>query len=425
MGNFQETKFLGLTPKAIGLTLVSVAIVVALFFMPEGVKLLFDGKLGEGKARTKREAPQAKSPQAQNSAQQNTGGDRDVRAALSRSALESDAPKISRTSSSETARDQKLKEVRAPQRRAVGEETLDIPKVPSNKGGILSGWDFSVKARRSMSDNVVEEPKSLPFEKIVSKEGINFLKQGRGAIPQFLKSESLSISLVEDSIEPLEREIDSVVAGTASSTENPQETANRLRMAHVAALRGLIAAGADRGVLLRWLDVPVIRFIDKQGGVKATRRIRDAFQPRMTLVDVTVRQRVRGGWGSNGQEPAYISGEMSVFSSDVQKIVIFANGKMINSYNLAYGAPGEPRSVRIDGDASGVWTFVAYDTFGARPYSKSYSFYPKASIFRQDSEGKFQIAFLPGSARNSLDRFFLVGTSARRQLQSDASFAMF
>lgn len=425
MGNFQESRFLGLSPRAIGLTLVSIVIVVALFFMPEGVKLLFDGKLREGKARIRNEAPQAKSPQAQNKASRNSSDDRDVRAALSSNALESDAPKVSRTSSSETTKEPQLKEVRAPQRRAASEDALDIPKAPSNKGGILSGWDFSVKARRSMSDNVVEEPKSLPFEKIVSKDGINFLKQGRGAIPQFLKSESLSISLVEDSIEPLEREIDSVVAGNTGSTENPQETATRLRMAHVAALRGLIAAGADRGVLLRWLDIPVIKFIDKQGGVRAARRIRDAFEPRMTLVDVTVRQRIQRGWGSNGQEPAYISGEMSVFSSDVQKVVVFANGKMINSYNLAYGSPGEPRSVRIDGEASGVWTFVAYDTFGARPYSKSYSFYPKASVFRQDSEGKFQIAFLPGSARNSLDRFFLVGTSARKQLQSDASFTMF
>jgi hypothetical protein len=358
-------------------------------------------------------------------AQQNAAGDSDVRAALSRNALEGDTPKESRASSSEQAKELQLKDVKAPVRRGGSDESLDIPKGSTNKGGILSGWDFSVKARRSASDNVVEEPKSLPFDKIVSKDGINFLKQGRGAIPQFLKSESLSISLVEDSIEPLQREVDAVVAGNASSTDNPQDTANRLRMAHVAALRGLISAGADRGVLLRWLDIPIIKFIDKQGGVKAARRIRDAFQPRMSLVDVTVRQRVQRGWGSNGQEPAFISAEMAVSSSDVQKVVVFANGRMINSYNLGYGAPGEPRSIRIDGDASGVWTFVAYDTFGARPYTKSYSFYPKASVFRQDSEGKFQIAFLPGSARNSLDRFFMVGTSARRQQQSDASFSMF
>jgi hypothetical protein len=85
---------------------------------------------------------------------------------------------------------------------------------------------------------------------------------------------------------------------------------------------------------------------------------------------------------------------------------------------------GEPRSVRVTGDASGVLTVVAYDSFGARPYSKSYSFYPKVSVFRQERDGSFQIGFLPGSARNSLDRFFLVGASSRRR-PSDSTISTF
>jgi hypothetical protein len=62
-----------------------------------------------------------------------------------------------------------------------------------------------------------------------------------------------------------------------------------------------------------------------------------------------------------------------------------------------------------------VWTFVAYDRFGARPYWKSYSFYPKVRRFRQGRSGEYVIAFKPNSAPNSLDRFFLVGSSALRQ----------
>lgn len=408
MANFQETRFLGLTPRAIGLSVVAMAIVVGLFFIPEAVKFLFD-------AKPKSSKEQAVTAQAARSAgSRKAAEDTGARAALSRDGLRAINADISaKKSGAEQSGDLQ----KGTKRVAESEEASG-----GSKGGIFSGWDFSVKARPS-SDSKMEVPSSLSFDKIVSRDGVNFLKQWRGAIPRFLKQEGLVGGPGAEGVRPLQQEINSVVAGGGKGAAS-QEVANKLRSAHIEALQGLRAAGADRGVLLRWLEVPVVRFIDTQGGVNAARRIRDSFDPALTLRDLSVKQRRQSGWGVNGRAPTSFRAEFSVVGSDIQKVVAYSNGKMIRSMKLGRAQIGEPRTVRIQGDASGVWTLVAYDSFGARPYSKSYSFYPKASVFRKGRDGSFQIGFLPGSGRNSLDRFFLVGASTRRQ-PSDSIISTF
>lgn len=405
MANFGQTRFLGLTPRAVGLTIVAGAIIVGLFFMPEGFKLLFDGKpraSREQNAAT--QAPKQSTPSKQNNPS--------PRAALSREGLSSiSADTEQKKSSSEPARDvQKVSK-----RGRDSEETAS-----SNKAGIFSGWDFSVKARPD-SGGRVDVPSALSFEKLVSREGVNFFKQGRSAIPRFLKQEGLLGGPAEDAIQPLQSEMNAVISGENKASS--QEVANKLRAAHMAAINGLQVAGADRGVLLRWLEIPVVRFIDSKGGVKAAHRFRQAFVPGMTLKDLSVRQRRQRGFFS-GSGPTQFRAEFAVTGSDVQKIVAYSNGKVVRSVKFSRTKAGEPRSFKINGDATGVWTVVAYDTFGAQPYSKSYSFFPKAQVFQQQRDGSFRIAFLPGSGRNSLDRFFLVGVTAR-QRPSDSVISTF
>jgi hypothetical protein len=407
MANFGETRFLGLTPRAVGLSVVAIAIVVGLFFIPEGIKFIFDGK-----PRVSREqgAPAAASKQAVARKSSEVGS----RAGLSRDALSSINAEMS---SKKGGTEQVIEAPKSSRRSGDSDESSS-----GSKGGIFSGWDFSVKARPS-SDNKVDAPSNLSFEKIVSRDGVSFFKQSRGAIPRFLKQEGLVGTPADDGIEPLREEINSVVVGGAKGGSS-QEVANKLRSAHIEALRGLKASGADRGTMLRWLDLPVVKFIDTQGGINAGQRIRESFDPGLLLRDLSVRQRRQRRWGVNGRAPTSFQAEFSVIGSDVQKVVAYANGKMVRSIKLGKSRPGEPRPFRINGDASGVWTLVAYDSFGSRPFSKSYSFYPKASVFRQERDGSFQIAFLPGTGRNSLDRFFLVGASSRRR-SSDSTISTF
>jgi hypothetical protein len=312
------------------------------------------------------------------------------------------------------------------------ESTRDIQRVSkrgsdadesssSSKGGFFSGWDFSVKARPSTGGSG-DIPSALSFEKLVSRDGVSFFKQGRSAIPRFLKQEGLLGGPAEDAIQPLQNEMNAIISGDTKGVPS-QEVAEKLRSAHMLAIQGLRSAGADRGVVLRWLEIPVVKFIDTKGGVMAARRFRDAFAPGLTLKDLAVRQRPQRGFVS-GDVPTQFRAEFSVTGTDVQKIVAFSNGKMVRSVKFSRVQSGEPRVFKVNGDAAGMWTVVAYDSFGARPYSKSYSFYPKARVFQQQRDGSFRIAFLPGSGRNSLDRFFLIGATTRKR-PSDSVISTF
>jgi hypothetical protein len=406
MANFGETRFLGLTPRAVGLTIVAGAIVVGLFFIPEGLKFIFDGK-----PRTSREhaASTQRSKQAV-APKQNAAS---PRAALSREGLSS----INADISSKKATTEPVRDVqRVSKRGSEAEESLEF-----SKGGLFSGWDFSVKARPD-SGGKSDIPSALSFEKLVSRDGVSFFKQGRSAIPRFLKQEGLLGGPAEDAIQPLQHEMNAIISGDNKGVPS-QEVANKLRSAHIAVIQGLRSAGADRGVVLRWLEVPVVKFIDTKGGVMAARRYREAFAPGLILKDLAVRQRRQRGLGS-GSVPTQFRAEFSVVGSDIQKVVAYADGKVARSVKFSRAQSGDSRVFKINGDAAGVWTVVAYDSFGARPYSKSYSFYPKARVFQQQRDGSFRIAFLPGSGRNSLDRFFLVGVTARHR-PSDSVISTF
>jgi hypothetical protein len=406
MANFGETRFLGLSPRAIGLSLVAIAIVVGLFFIPEGVKFIFDGK-----PRASREQSSPVQGSKQPAALKSGGGS--PRAALSR-----DAVNASNTE--------------APTKKSVATQSADAQRISkrasdaedasgSSKGGIFSGWDFSVKAHPSTGGKG-EVPSTLSFEKVVSRDGVSFFKQGRGAIPRFLRQEGLLSGPAAEAVEPLQNEMNAIVAGNTKGASS-QEVAGKLRSAHVSAIQGLRAAGADRGVILRWLEIPVVRFIDTQGGVMAAKRYRDAFAPGLMLKELSVGQRKQGSpMGSD--VPAQFRAEFSITGTDVQKVVAYSNGKVVRSVKFSRAQNSEPRVVRINGDASGVWTVFVHDSFGARPYFKSYQFYPRAQVFPRQRDGRFRIAFLPGSGRNSLDRFFRVGATARSR-PSDSVISTF
>jgi hypothetical protein len=407
MANFGETRFLGLTPRAVGLGIVAIAMVVGLFFIPEGVKFIFDGKAKSGR-------DQSTTSQVSKLFGSRKSADGSSRAALSRDVLNSMSPDAG---SSKRIAEQGGEMQKVSKRSGESEDSS-----AGNRGGIFSGWDFSIKARPDSGDKL-SVPATLTFEKIVSRDGVTFFKQGRGAIPRFLKQEGLLGGPAEDGVGQLREEINLVVSGNGKGASS-QEVANRLRTAHFEALRSLRAAGADRGVMLRWLDLPVVKFIDSKGGLNAGARFRESFDPGLLLKDLSVRQRPQRGWGGNGRAPSNFQAAFSVLGTDVQKVAVYSNGKMVRTYQINRPVLGEPRTVKITGDASGVLTVVAYDSFGARPYSKSYSFYPKVSVFRQERDGSFQIGFLPGSARNSLDRFFLVGASSRKR-SSDSVISTF
>jgi hypothetical protein len=242
-----------------------------------------------------------------------------------------------------------------------------------------------------------------------TKDGVAFIKRGRSSIGKFLRSEQLEGAVAADGMQPLLSELDAIVAG-GSKNASAEDLSGRLRQAHSTALRGLRAAGADRGVLLRWLELPLIQLIDQQSGMKAQQKLQSAFSPGLILSDLSIRE--RGVRDSRVGMPEYRAGFL-VSGTDIERVVVYSNGRILRTVRISKARSREPRSIRIQGASQGVISVVVHDLYGGRPFSKSYSFYPKATVFRQDDQGVYQIGFLPGSARNSLDKFFFVGGSGR------------
>jgi hypothetical protein len=392
MGNFQDSRLLGLSPRAIGLGIVAVIVVVGLFFIPETVKFLFDGKPRAGKEKV---VASSQAPQSQKRVTRD-----DAKAALSPNALTAINASTQRSGAEKDTSEKGSAAVKSSKKGADGEEA-------KGQGGLFSGWNFQVKA--NPGNRPAEIPVGLTLERLQSKEGINFVKRGRTSIERFLRTERLEGTPASDAIKPLIGELEVIVAG-GSKNSNAEEMVGRLRQAHSTALRGLRLAGADRGVLMRWLDLPLVDLIDQQSGVKAQQKLHSVFSPGLVLSDLSIRERRVSG--SVSGIPVYRA-EFLVGGSDVDRVVVYANGKVVRSARMTKARSRESRSIRIQGESQGVVTVVVHDLYGSRPFSKSYSFYPRASVFRQDDRGAYQIGFLPGSARNSLDKFFLVGGSGR------------
>ena len=118
MANFQDSKFLGVSPKALGLVVVAGLTVVGLFFMPETLKFLFDAeKKGTRLASApSREGKEDVSPRGAS------------RASLSKTALQDVKSPISEGKSGAVANQ--------------GVTVKRTPTRPKSGAGILSGLDF-------------------------------------------------------------------------------------------------------------------------------------------------------------------------------------------------------------------------------------------------------------------------------------------
>jgi hypothetical protein len=395
MGNFEETRFLGLTPRTIGLGVVAVGVVIGLFFIPETVKLLFDPKpkaSSEKMAATTKAVPQK--PRQVKSDEPKAGVAPDALNALNSS--------MRRSQKDKPAVDKQAAAGKTARAKSEGEDK-----------GIFSGWNFQVKANPN-AGGPAPAPATLSFESIMSKDGVTFLKRGRPFLMRFVQREGFSGTPAQDAVAPFVAEIDGVISGAAKSA-SPEEVGARFKTAHINALKGLRAAGADRGVLLRWLELPVVRFVDQKSDVNATPLIWGKFSPGLVLSDLSIQQLPQGGAYAGSRPSASFRAEFEVRGSDVDRLTVYSNGRVVRTLRVGHSRSSGPRSVRINGNAYESLTVVAHDAFGARSYVKNYAFYPRVQVFRQGSNGKYEIGFLPGSARNSLDRFFFVGGSGKVQ----------
>jgi hypothetical protein len=396
MAHFQDSRFFGLSGRTIVVTLVVSVMIGGLFFIPEMIKFALNssGKAGEKRAsvesRPRKEVKEK---------------DTD-RGALSPEVLKAISSSVEATPT--PAR---------PSAQVARRESDD-----GERPGLFSGWDFKVKAGEP-SGPAVKVPASMSLDKIGSKEFQGLLKQSQGDVKQFIKKRLSKNPEAESIVLTFMDQMDLAARENAKGMSG-KELLVGLQDLQVSTIQALSRSGLDRGVILEWLKLPIVAFVDDRVGLHAQEKVRNYFVPRLMLQNVNVRQRRSNGWGVDGRSPATLRVELGFQGTDIEKIVVFANGRKVSE---AAGPrnPGENhRTIRVGGDAHGVWTFVAYDRFGGRSFWKSYSFYPRVCRFRQTRQGEYLVAFKPNSAPNSLDRFFLVGSSMLRQ-NSDSMISTF
>jgi hypothetical protein len=389
MAHFQESRFLGLSGRTLVVTLVIGVAVVGLFFIPETIKFALNSS---GKAAEKRASVDTR---ARKEAKEKEAVSAD-RGALSPDALKAISSTVGATPT--------------PSRPA---QVSRNEASETERPGLFAGWNFKVKAGEP-NGTAVQVPASMSLDKIGGKDFQNVLKQSQGDVKSFIRKRLSKNAEAESVVLTFMDQMD-LAARESAKGMSGKELLSGLQDLHISTIQALSRSGLDRGIILEWLKIPLVAFVDDRVGLHAQEKVRDYFVPRLSLRSVSVRQRRTQGWGMDGRSPATLRVELGFKGTDVEKVMVYANGRKITEAQGPRNADDINRAVRVGGDAHGVWTFVAYDRFGARPFWKSYSFYPRVRRFRQNRNGEYMIGFKPNSAPNSLDRFFLVGSSVLRQ----------
>jgi hypothetical protein len=388
MANFGDSRF-GFSSKTIWVSLAVVGVVVGLFFIPALINGQFANRHGGQRAQNRQATPQ-KPPAPQNAQpSEPQGGSQQDRAALNSDSLMGVQSTVRQEQGGGTA-------AQKPQQKRLG----DVDPNPSDEG-FFSG--FKVSARGDDAKYV----KGFSLDKLGNKEGQTFFKRGSADATRFIEKNAFSDPTARNAALALVAGMDRVAAGIGKNV-NPQEVGASLVELHTSALRAMSATLGDRGLILDWLQIPAVKVIESSTGGVNERALQDRFAPRILIRSLTIRQRQANDGSYDPSAKATVSAEIAVKGSDVDQIGFAIGGQHQRDIRLSRPGRDGYRSFKVNGDGFGLWSFVAYDKYGARPFTKNYAFFPRVQRFSQAQDGTFAIAFTPTSAKNSLDRFFAV-----------------
>ena len=401
MAHFQENRFLGFSSRTLLVTVGIVAVVVGLFFIPKMIQSRWASPKLAG-STSQVASQQVKVKQSEPAPEQ--------RAAISPGALKGLASDLDDSEKIEKKSDGKGKSTKGTE----GE---------GGSAGLFSGWNVKVRARGNSDAGNKELPKGVSLDTLTTKEAASFFRRSKGDIARFVDRNRLKQTPVKIALEPFTTLVDQVANGLGKNVDSA-EIAQQLVAAHRQLLHTFGSLGFDRGMLLEWLDIPLMHLIDRSKGGNVTAGIFNSFSPRISLRNVSIKERE----GRNGASPlsAMMNAEIAIKGTDVETVTVFHHGQPIREVKLGRPDAQGYRIFRINGDAQGPWAFQAHDKFGAQPMMKVYSFYPRVRRFRRLEDGSYDIGFLPRSARNSLDKYFAVAISSQQvQQSSDPSVTIF
>jgi hypothetical protein len=392
MANFQDSRFLGISSRTIWLTIAVVGLVVGLFFIPEMIKFKF-------------------SPNKQVASKQQKAAPAKANTQSERASL---APSALKDLNTDLRQKGATRETKTPKKLPPAEQS-------GQDEGFFSGLDLRVKAGVSGGAPSVGIPAGLSMEKLNAKVAQNFFRAGRGDLSKFISRNQYVPYAARGALELVLGGFDAIASGIPKDA-NLTEVGQQLQGMHGAALQALASSGGERGLLLEYLQIPSVKFVDESTGRSSAAMLLPRFAPRMVLRSTNLKQ----VWGQPGLPPgAQLAAELGVKGSDVQKVVVYAGSVKMGEYTPARPDGEGFSSIRVQGDGLQMWTFVAYDKYGARPFTKSYSFMPRARRFGTKSDGSYKIAFRPGSSRYSLDKFFYAGGTRFANTSGDPAVSVF
>lgn len=401
MAHFQENRFLGLSSRTLLVTIGIVAVVVGLFFIPKMIQ-------------TRWSSPKAWTPTSQLASQQGKAKKSEPvteqRAAISPGALQGLASDL----------DSSEKIDKKPEGKGKGAKGTEGE---GGSAGLFSGWNVKVRARGNSDAGNKELPKGVSLDTLNTREAASFFRRSKADILRFMDRNRLKQTPVKVALEPFTTLIDQVGNGLGKNVD-PSEIAQQLVSAHRQLLQAFSSLGFDRGILLDWLDIPLIHLIDRSKGGNVTASIFNSFSPGISLRNVSIKERDSRDGAALAN--TMMNAEIEIKGTDVETVTVFHHGQPIREVKLGRPDGQGVRMFRINGDAQGQWAFQAHDKFGAQPMMKVYSFYPRVRRFRRLEDGSYDIGFLPRSARNSLDKYFAVAISSQQVKQSsDPSVTIF
>lgn len=405
MAHFQENRFLGLSSRTALVTLGIIAVVVGLFFIPKMIqsKWTLPGKSSGSASGTQVVASKAPRQAA----------NEDPRAALSSGSLQGLSDEFDSQGDKGSAGEQQAKT------KGKGADGADS----NGTGGLFSGWNVKVRARGDSDAGAKELPRGVSLDNLTSREASAFFKKSRGDVARFVDRNRLKqLTPITAALEPFLKLVDQVAAGLGKGSD-PKTISQQLVGQHRFIVQAFAANGLDRGMLLEWLDIPLIRMIDTTRGGNIGVGLYNSFSPRITLRKINIKERADR---SGSRVSSSMNAELAVKGSDVESVTIFYAGQPLREVRLGRADAQGFKVFRMNGSADGLWGIQAHDKFGSGPVTKVYSFYPRVRRFRRLDDGSYDIAFSPRSAKNSLDRYFAVALSSRQANQSsDPSVTVF
>lgn len=278
------------------------------------------------------------------------------------------------------------------------EKIADVPAAPKkSNGNILSGF----KLRDGGNATAVLSG----LDHLTGKDVQNFFRKGRSDLGRFAETAPVKEPRLREIYDAFLQAFDVIASGGISTAAEEESMRNHLVSLYNGIVARMQATAFDRGLMIQWKDIPSVNLISKLEGAAHYKSYQIPFVPGIALRNLTVRAQRKG--------PPKVTAEIAIRGSDVEKVEIYQRGVAIRAPGLSGADRDGNRSVRLSGDADGLWTLVLHDKFGGAPYQKSYAFYPRIRKFAKNPDGTYRISFRQPTPPNALDRFFTVSYTRR------------